>query len=321
MAILVIGGAGFLGSHIAARLIKQGESVIVMDSMHPDSAHRKKNLTELSSLGRFYFHEADVSDMRAVLEVFGEKKIDRVCHFQEFDGGLGSFKYAVEAHQRRLTGMLNICEAAVRARSGNLLFASGAAVYGGASSKHGRVSEEMAPENPETLEALLYRSLEQTAHAYHKQYGLRCAGFRIFPMYGPRSEQGNPASGILNAAVSGYPAEVEHSLLECEMDWTYVADIAGGIIAAIDKEFGYEIFNLGSGVPVGLPEFIDKAETVLGRKISLKVSDSGKEPQNSFIPDIGKARKVLAYSPKISIREGIKRYAEWYQAQKQHKYF
>lgn len=304
MTLLVTGGAGFLGSHVAEEALRQGRSVVVMDNFYPDGIRKKRNLTELSNIGKFLFFEGSAENKDVLKEVFREVKIDHICHLEgseELQGDLGmDFEFCT----RHIAGFLNILEAALHC-SASLVFASSPAVYEQKKEDDLRPKEDDALANPGCMEGVLARSVEMFACLYHTEKGLNCTGLRVFSGYGRRAHSKNAVSSTVQSFLRGIPVEVPTPGFKMERDCAYVTDLARGILQAIDKEFGYEIFNLGAGFPVTLADVIERMEIISGKRVRLKKVKGDVVPVVSIIPDITKAKNMLGFKPTINLREGL----------------
>ncbi len=310
MKILVTGAAGFIGSHVAQRLLQRGDEVIGLDNFAPNYSRARKeaNLKEFAGHEGFTFIEADIRDAQAMRELFEAQRFDRVMHLAAMGNVRYSVEHASEYTAVNIAGTVNLLEAARLSGTRYFVFASTSSVYGNAPIpfvETEAVAQPLAP-YPATKIAC-----EVMAHTYHVAFGLKCTALRFFNVYGPR---GRPdmmpyeftrkiaADEALRIFAEGRP----------QRDWTFIEDNVNGVIAAIDAGFDYEIFNLGRGQPIALSRFIEIIETLVGRKAIIQHAPLPPTEPLITYANVEKAARLLGYQPKISIEEGLSRFYEWY---------
>lgn len=307
MKILVTGGAGFIGSHTVKALLERGDEVVIVDNLNDyyDVNLKKARLKQLTAP----VYQIDISNKEALDQVFKEHSFDAIVHLAAQAGVRYSLENPMAYEQSNNVGTLNLLECARHNNIKPFIYASSSSVYGGNTKMP--FSEEDPVNNPISLYAATKRYNELMAYTYHHLYGLHCTGLRFFTVYG---EFGRPdmALFLFTKAISkGSPIKLFNQG-KMKRDFTYVSDIVEGILASIDKQYPYELFNLGGDNPVELTYFVDLIEKELGKKAikELLPIQPGDVPMT--VADVSKARRMLGYAPKVSIEEGIKRFVKWY---------
>jgi len=311
MNILVTGGAGFIGSHLADKLLERGEKVIVIDDFngHYDPAFKRYNVQKALTHKNYRLYEGDIRDKSLIERIFSENRIDCVCHLAARAGVRTSLKDPILYEEVNCIGTLNLLEA-VRIRGiHNFVFASTSSVYGINSklpfSENDPISRPISPY------ATTKRAGELMCHTYSHLYNIPITCLRFFTVYG---ERGRPDMSIYR--FTKHICEDRPIPLfgdgSARRDFTYIDDILQGVITAIYKPFKFEIINLGESRVVELRYVIELLERNLGRKV--KIDRLPPEPGDVPIThaDISKARALLGYDPKVDIEEGIARFTSWY---------
>ncbi len=309
--ILVTGAAGFVGSHVAATLLARGDEVIGLDNFddYYSPAHKRANIDEVRAGpggDRFILVEGDIrnSDLLAGLLA---SKIDAVVHL----AGLAGVRASVERPQAyvdvNVGGTVNVLEAARRASVKNVVLTSTSSAYGNAVPPF---VETHPADRPLAPYAATKRAAELMAHSYHHGHGLSCTVVRLFTVYGPRNRPDMMAYKVLDSIFMG--REIPFFGGDMVRDWTYVEDVGRGIAAAVDRPLGYEVFNLGRGQPLALREFIEAIEELAGRRARLVPAPRVGSDAFATGADIEKARRMLGYAPRVSVREGVERLYRWY---------
>jgi UDP-glucuronate 4-epimerase len=206
-------------------------------------------------------------------------------------------------------GTLYLLELARRYGVRNFVFASSSSVYG--ANKKTPFSETDPTDRPLAPYAASKKASELLIHAYHHAYGLRCTSLRLFSVYGPQGRPDMAPYLFTQRLIEGK----EITLFDegqPQRDWTYIADIVRGVLAALDADFEYEVINLGHSKPVPMREFVTIIEELVGRKAT--IVSRPLPPSELFVThaDISKARRLLGYEPKTSLEEGLPRFVEWF---------
>jgi UDP-glucuronate 4-epimerase len=310
--ILVTGAAGFIGSHVSELLVSRGDEVVGLDSFDPYYAPSRKrdNVEEVRAARgghRFSLVEGDIRDI-ALLDRLFSKGIDAVAHLAGLAGVRASVERPHDYVDVNVTGTLNVLEAARRAHVRNLVLVSTSSAYG---NSHPPFVESHAADRPLAPYAATKRAAELLAHTYHHVHGLSSTVVRLFTAYGPRNRPDMMAYKVLDSIFTGREIPLFGGG-DMMRDWTFVEDIARGIVAAIDRPLGYEIVNLGRGHPVHLREFIDAIESLAGRRANLVPAPRLDSDAVATGADIEKARRLLGFEPRVSVREGVEHLFRWY---------
>ena len=334
MNFLVTGGAGFIGSHVCERLLHDGHAVWAFDDLNdfydPKLKHRNLHAIQLlapwnnpakdpatadspaDSTGRakpFEFVHGDLCDCAALGELFGSVQFDQVIHLAARAGVRPSLAEPALYQRVNVEGTVNVLEAARTNRVKKIIIASSSSVYGVNSkvpfSESDPIFSAISPYAASKL------ACEALGHVYHHVYGLDVAVLRLFTVYGPRQRPDLAIRKFATLIHAGKPIPVfgDGSM---ERDYTYITDTLDGIIACTQKEFGFEIFNLGESQTVKLGRLIELLEAALGKKavIDRQPQQPGDVPVT--FADITKARARLGYNPQVKIEAGIRLFIDWF---------
>jgi len=314
MNFLVTGGAGFIGSHVCERLLKDGHSVCAFDDLNPfyDPAIKQRNIGNLQALAKpFTFVDGDLTERADLDEVFASESFDQVIHLAARAGVRPSLKEPALYQRVNVEGTVNLLEAARIAGVRKVTMASSSSVYGVNSmvpfSESDPILHAISPYASSKL------ACEALGHVYHHVYGFDVAMLRFFTVYGPRQRPDLAIHKFAKLIHAGKPIPVFGDG-SAARDYTYVDDTVSGILACTRKEFGYEIFNLGESETVQLATLIELLESALKTKavIDRQPMQPGDVPIT--YADISKAREMLEYDPQVKIQDGIPRFVEWFLA-------
>jgi len=334
MKILVTGNAGFIGFHVARRLIERGDSVVGFDVVNDyyDPALKEARLAELDELSRrqgadYRFIRADLADRDAVDAAFREGGFDRVIHLAAQAGVRYSLENPQSYVQSNLVGFTNILEACRHHGVGHLVYASTSSVYG--ANRKMPFSEHDGADHPLQLYAATKRANELMAHSYSHLFGLPTTGLRFFTVYGPWGRPDMALFKFTRNILAGEPIEVfNHG--NHTRDFTYVDDIVEGVIRAADQPAKpndawdaenpdpatsgapWRIFNIGNSTPVKLGEYIEALEEALGRKAVRKLLPLQPGDVPDTFSDTSELAKATGYKPRTPVREGVRRFVDWY---------
>ena len=311
MNFLVTGGAGFIGSHVCEQLLHEGHSVWTFDDLNSfySPKLKRRNLRDIQSLAKpFEFIQGDITDRAAIDELFSTAKFDQVIHLAARADVQPSLEEPALYQRVNVEGTVNIFEAARLHDVKKIIIASSSSVYGVNSKTPFAESDPIfSAISPYAASKL---ACEALGHVYHHVYGLDIVMLRFFTVYGPRQRPDLAIRKFATLIQAGKPIPVFGDGSTAR-DYTYITDILDGIMACTQKEFGYEIFNLGESETVKLSRLIELLENAISKKAIL----DPKPPQPGDIPltcaDISKAREKLGYNPTVKIDRGIPLFVNW----------
>lgn len=309
MTTLITGGAGFIGSRLALRLLADGEPIVILDNFNDyyDPRIKRENIAALGALPTVV--EGDIRDEALVKQVFDQYSITRVAHL----AGMASVRYSAE--RGRLYADVNtgatvsLMDEARKHDVSVFVFGSTSSVYGDTA----RVpfTEDDAAANPLAPYPASKRAAEIFAYTYYQLFGLNVSILRFFNVYGPHGRPDMMPLRVIEAILHGTPIDLYNGG-DLQRDWTYIDDIIEGIRAALERPLGYQIMNLGFGSPITLSEFIRIYEQLIGRQAVTRDVDSPlTEPKITYC-DNARATELLGFSPKVDIAEGLARTWSWY---------
>jgi UDP-glucuronate 4-epimerase len=309
---LVTGGAGFIGSHVCERLLRSGHSVWAFDDLNNfyDPQLKRRNICEVQALAKpFEFLVGDIADRAAVDEVFRSARFDQVIHLAARAGVRPSLQEPALYQRVNVEGTVNVLEAARGAGVKKVTIASSSSVYGINAkvpfSENDPIFSAISPYAASKLAG------EALGHVYHHIYGMDIAMLRFFTVYGPRQRPDLAIHKFATLIARGEPITV-YGDGSTARDYTFIDDILKGVIACTEKEFGFEIFNLGESQTVRLDRLIQLLEVAQKKKALIK-----REPlQPGDVPityaDITKSRRMLGYEPQIPIEKGLPLFVDWF---------
>ena len=309
--ILITGGAGFIGSNLADRLLLEGFSVTVIDNFSDfydpriKEYHIDKNLDNKN----YKLYRIDIEDKKALKRVFEENKIDMVVHLAARAGVRESIKNPDLFAITNILGTVNVLEMVKEHGIKKMIFGSSSSIYGNC--REASFSEDLVVSTPISPYAATKSACEQFCYTYSKLYDIQILCLRFFTVYGPRQRPDLAISKFVKLINEGKPVPVygDGSTIR---DYTYVDDIVSGITAAISyNDSTYEIINLGGGAPLELNEMIGIIEKELGKKAIIERLPMQAGDVKKTSADITKAKKLLGFEPKTAFKDGIKKFAEW----------
>jgi len=309
---LVTGGAGFIGSHVCERLLHSGHAVWAFDDLNDfyDPRFKRRNLRDLQSLAKpFAFVHGDVTDRAALDEVFAGVKFDQIVHLAARAGVRPSLEQPALYQRVNVEGTVNVLEAARRRGVKKITIASSSSVYGVNSKVPFAESDPIfSAISPYAASKL---ACEALGHVYHHVYGLDVVLLRLFTVYGPRQRPDLAIRKFTTLMAEGKPIPVFGDG-SAARDHTFVSDILDGIMACTEREFGYEVFNLGESQTVTLNRLIGLLEDALGKKAVIERLPVQPGDVPVTYADISKARAKLGYNPRVGIEQGIPLFVDWF---------
>ena len=329
MRVLVTGAAGFIGYHVAERLLARGDEVIGLDNLNPyyDPTLKQARLARLEVHKGFRFERIDLADRGAMEALFTNGAFRRVVHLAAQAGVRYSVENPHAYADSNLTGTLNVLEGCRHHGIEHLVFASTSSVYGANTKMPFSVHQNV--DHPLSFYAATKKANELMAHTYASLYGLPVTGLRFFTVYGPWGRPDMALFLFTRNILAGQPIDV-FNYGKHRRDFTYVDDIAGGVVAALDRVAApdprwdgdnpdpatsrapYRLYNIGNNRPVELMHYIEVLENCLGRKseknlLPLQVGD---------VPDTWADAEDLVrevgYRPSTPVEEGVAKFVAWY---------
>ena len=314
--ILVTGVAGFIGSHCAERLLERGEVVIGLDEVNDyyDVKAKEQNIALLRKQGgsNFVFYRGDICD-KALLEKIwtSHNKPRRIVHMAARAGVRPSIDDPYVYVHSNVNGTTCLLEIAAKHGSDSFVFASSSSVYGGSTAT--TFSEADAVDHPVSPYAATKKACELLAYTYHHLYGLHIAALRFFTVFGPRGRPDMAPLKFVDKISRGLPIQ-RFGDGTSSRDYTYVDDVVQGILLALDKPQGYQVYNLGNGSPTKLTDFIALVEKETNKKATIEILPMQPGDVPRTCADISKAKKLLGYDPKAPFADGIRKLVQWYKA-------
>jgi UDP-glucuronate 4-epimerase len=309
---LVTGGAGFIGSNLCERLLRSGHAVWAFDDLNDfyDPRFKQRNLRSIETLGKkFEFVRGDVTDRAALDGLLGRVKFDQIVHLAARAGVRPSLEQPALYQRVNVEGTVNLLEAARTNGVKKITIASTSSVYGLNSKVPFAESDPIfSAISPYAASKL---ACEALGHVYHHLYGMDVVMLRFFTVYGQRQRPDLAIYKFARLITAGKPIPVFGDG-SAARDYTFISDILDGIMACTQKEFGFEIFNLGESQIVQLNQMIALLEDALGKKavIDRQPLQPGDVPLT--FADISKARDRLGYQPRVRVEQGIPRFVEWF---------
>ena len=334
MKILVTGSAGFIGSFLCKKLLEtRNDTIVGIDNINNyyDLSLKEERLKMLAPFKNFAFIKGDLADKTFIDKIFKDHNFDIVVNLAAQAGVRYSIDHPDVYIQSNIIGFYNILEACRYNPVKHLVYASSSSVYGGNTKIPFSTDDKV--DNPVSLYAATKKSNELLAHAYSKLYNIPTTGLRFFTVYGPMGRPDMAYFSFTNKLIKGDTIEI-FNYGNCKRDFTYVDDIVDGIIKVMDKapikkdgEDGlpippYKIYNIGNNNPENLLDFVQILSEELVRAKVLP-NDYDFEAHKKLVPmqkgdvpityaDTSELERDFGYKPSTSLREGLKRFAEWY---------
>lgn len=310
MKILITGGAGFIGSNLAKKLMDRGDKVVVVDNFNDyyDPQLKKDRIKKYLKGYKFKLYKGDIRDTKLLEKIFKTGKIDKVVHLAAMAGVRNSLLDPKLYADINIMGSMNLLELAVKYKIKNFVFASSSSVYG--NNKKQPFSETDPVDTPISPYAATKKADELLAHVYHHIYGLNVTALRYFTVYGPWGRPDMALFLFADAITKGKPIKVNNHG-KMSRNFTYIDDIVSGTITVLDKCKGYSVMNIGGDREETLLRFIEVIEENLGKKAKRKMMPLPPGDVPATVADIRKLRK-LGWKPITRIETGIKNFVDWY---------
>ena len=328
--ILVTGSAGFIGSHVAHRLLDRGDRVVGVDNITPyyDPALKQARLARLEAREGYRHLKLDLADREGTARLFDEARPAGVIHLAAQPGVRYSLEHPHAYVDSNLVGFLNVLEGCRAAKPAHLVYASTSSAYGA------NARLPFSPHDPANHPLSLYAATklanEAMAHSYAHLFRIPCTGLRFFTVYGPWTRPDMALYKFADAIVAGRPIDV-YGEGRMQRDFTYVDDIVTGVVAALDRPVEpnpawdaqapdpatsgvapWRVLNIGASKPVELMRYIEVLGEKLGLPVKLNLMPMQPGDVVSTEADISDTREALGYAPTTSIEEGIAKFVDWY---------
>lgn len=329
MTILITGAAGFVGFHLCQKLLARGEAVVGLDNLNDyyDVNLKLSRLTILKAHPNFSFVKADIADREVMIELFNQHQFKKVANLAAQAGVRYSLSNPHIYIEANVMGFCNILEGCRAQAVQHLVFASTSSVYG-ANTKQ-PFQEHDSTDHPLSLYAATKKANEVMAHSYASLFNIPCTGLRFFNVYGPWGRPDMALFKFTKNILAGEPIDVfNHGNMI--RDFTYVDDIAEGVLRALDQPATpnvdwdgtqpdsatsyapYRIYNIGNNKPVPLMEYIHAIEAALDKKALIRYLPMQAGDVPSTYADVSRLELALHYRPRVDVREGVKNFVNWY---------
>jgi UDP-glucuronate 4-epimerase len=326
--ILVTGSAGFIGNHVAHRLLGEGHQVTGLDNFDPfyDPQLKHARMARLTGHKAFRFHELNLQDRAAMDRLFDQGRFSKVIHLAGQAGVRYSLENPYAFGESNLSGFLNLLEGVVKTGVGHLLYASSSSVYG-ANTKL-PFSERDVTDHPVSLYAASKKANELMAHVYAHQHGLQATGMRFFTVYGPWGRPDMALYKFTRAIVEGQAIAL-HEGGRMSRDFTYIDDVVEAILRLaqlapsrsatdasnrpdISHVAAHRVFNIGNDKPISVSTYLELIEAKLGKKARVnEVAMTSGEVMATWA-DITALKEATGFAPATPIAEGIGHFVDWY---------
>lgn len=306
-SVLVTGGAGFIGSHLADRLLAEGHNVFVLDNFDPyyDPVLKQKNIEHNMEKGSYTLIEGDIRDYNSLKSIIANNNIEYIFHNTAQAGVRISLKDPFKTHEVNATGTLNILEAARDSYVKKIINASSSSVYGKVSHLPFEENHPHQPISPYGASKLL---AEHYCRIYYEIYGLKSISLRYFTVFGPRMRPDLAINIFTHKALKNEPIEIFGDG-EKTRDFTYIDNVVEANMGGMKKGIGE--YNIGSGGCCSINDLARKIISITGSSSEIIHSENVKGDAEHTMAHIGKAKKEIGYSPAITFEDGLIHYIDW----------
>jgi UDP-glucuronate 4-epimerase len=329
MKILVTGAAGFIGMHVAYRLLGRGVEVVGIDNLNDyyDIRLKEDRLKQLAPFPNFRFVKLEMADRVGMEDLFGHGRFQRVVNLAAQAGVRYSLKNPYAYISSNVVGFLNVLEGCRHNGVEHLVYASSSSVYGANSRMPFSVRDNV--DHPISLYAATKKSNELMAHTYSHVYGLPTTGLRFFTVYGPWGRPDMATSLFTRAILEGKPIDVfNHGKMQ--RDFTYIDDIVEGVVRVLERipvpnpsfdrsapdaassDAPYRLYNIGNDTPVELMKFIETIENAVGKKSVKNMLPMQAGDVAATHADIEDLRQAVGFAPHTPLKEGVEKFAAWF---------
>ena len=322
MKILVTGVAGFIGYHLAKRLLADGEHVYGIDNLNDyyDVALKKARLAQLTPNIHFQYQRLDLNNRQGILQLFQEHNFDCVVHLAAQAGVRYSLENPFAYVDSNLVGFANILEACRHSQPQHLVFASSSSVYGANTKIPFAVGDNV--DHPVSLYAATKKANELMAHSYSHLYSLPITGLRFFTVYGPWGRPDMAYFKFVQAIEQNKPINI-FNYGKMKRDFTYIDDVIEGVVRVMhqpakanlandNSNAHYKIYNIGNNNPVELITFIEVIEKAMGKKAIKKFLPMQPGDVPCTYADVDELMEDIGFKPTTTISQGIENFVRWY---------
>src|SRR5579862_2192468 len=327
--ILVTGAAGFIGFHVARRLIEDGRDVVGIDNLNAyyDPKLKEARLAELARHDKFQFHKLDLADRGGMAALFADRGFAQVVHLGAQAGVRHSLSAPHDYIDSNICGFLNVLEGCRNAGARHLLYASSSSVYGANTKMPFSVGQNV--DHPLSLYGASKKANELMAHAYAHLFGLPTTGLRFFTVYGPWGRPDMAMWLFATAILSGKPITL-FNYGKMQRDFTYVDDVVRAVTRLIDKpaqpdpgwsgdtpdpatsSAPWRIYNIGNNSPVDVPHVVDLLEQAIGKKAVRELAPMHAGDVPATYADVDDLVRDVGFKPSTPIAEGIGKFVAWF---------
>jgi UDP-glucuronate 4-epimerase len=327
--VLVTGAAGFIGFHVARRLLAAGRDVVGIDNLNAyyDPRLKEARLAELARQEKFRFHRLDLVDRDSIAELFADGRFEQVIHLAAQPGVRHSLSAPHDYVDSNITGFLNVLEGCRRSHTRHLIYASSSSVYGANTALPFATSQNV--DHPVSLYGATKKANELMAHAYAHLFNLPVTGLRFFTVYGP---WGRPdmAMWLFTAAIfEGRPIRLFNGG-DMRRDFTYVDDVAAAVVKLTDhvakgnaawsgdhpdpatSRAPWRVYNIGNHTPVHLTEVVDLLEAAIGKPAVRELAPMQPGDVPETCADVEDLRDAVGFAPNTPMASGIQKFVDWY---------
>jgi UDP-glucuronate 4-epimerase len=329
--VLVTGAAGFIGFHLAQRLLAEGRAVVGLDNLNDyyDVSLKRARLAELTKHAAFTFAEIDLADGAALSALFAQHKFKLVHHLAAQAGVRYSLQNPQAYVRSNLDGFVNMLECCRHGHVEHLVFASSSSVYGAVTKTPFSVHQNV--DHPLSLYAATKKANELLAHSYAHLYHMPCTGLRFFTVYGPWGRPDMAVYLFTKAILEGQPIDVFNNG-EMERDFTYVDDVVEALVRVGDQPAAanpawrgdapdpatsrapYRLYNIGNHQPVKLTHLIEVIEQACGKTAEKRYLPMQPGDVPATYADVEDLARAVGFAPRTPIEDGVARFVDWYRA-------